>query len=383
MLDREVIAALPRIPPPVLTAYLDTNPSNPRNQGRPSGARIWLKSRAKEIAADLPLEERKLFRKQVARVDRFLSTRPRRERGIVIVASPKTWQIIRLQVQVKNESHWGRAALKQLLWLLDEHQPSGVLVIDRSSARFYRYWMGEFEEQRAERFALDTSTWRQRTGVRPARLGQRKTGLRSERDAFQHRTDVQYARMFKDLAKRIPLWAQREKLDSIVIVGAKDTVDFIRKEIPPETRERVTVLAGEYGQVSASDLERLLAPAIAKWKRSTEAAHVAEIVANSNPERAVLGITETLSALQRGDARALIVSRSTRGRLKQCIVCGWTDRAADRVCSVCGGERKSVSLQDALPELARKFSVPVEVVAGKAATDLMKFDGLGAWLHRY
>ncbi len=40
MLDREVIATLPQISPPVLTAYLDTNPSNPRNQGRPSGARI-------------------------------------------------------------------------------------------------------------------------------------------------------------------------------------------------------------------------------------------------------------------------------------------------------------------------------------------------------
>ena len=74
MLDREVIATLPQISPPVLTAYLDTNPSNPRNQGRPSGARIWLKSRAKEIAGDLPLRERKLFRKQVVRVDRFLST---------------------------------------------------------------------------------------------------------------------------------------------------------------------------------------------------------------------------------------------------------------------------------------------------------------------
>jgi hypothetical protein len=380
MLDREVIATLPRIPPPVLTAYLDTNPSNARNQGRPSGARIWLKSRAKEISADLPPHERKLFLKQTARVDRFLSTRPRRERGIVIVAGPKTWHVMRLQVQVQNELHWGQASLKQLLWLLDEHQPSGVSVVGRSGARFYRYWMGEFEEQKAEQFAIDTASWRQKSGVRPARLGQRKTGVRSERDAFQQRIDAQYARIFKDLAKRIHLWAQREKLDSITILGTTETADFLRQEIPSSTRERVTVLAGEYGQVSASDMDRLLAPVIAKRKRAHEAAHVAEIVANRNPERAVLGITETLSALQRGDARALIVSRSTRGRLKQCVVCGWTDRAADHVCPVCGGKRTSVSLQSALPELARKFRVPVEVVAGKAATDLMKFDGLAAWL---
>jgi peptide subunit release factor 1 (eRF1) len=120
---------------------------------------------------------------------------------------------------------------------------------------------------------------------------------------------------------------------------------------------------------------------IARSRRSREAADVAEIVANRNPERAVLGITETLSALQRGDARALIVCRSTKAQLKQCIVCGWTDRAsAPPVCPVCGGERRPVSVQEALPELARKFRVPVEVVAGKAATDLMKFDGFAAWL---
>src|SRR4051812_48399606 len=107
MVDREVIATLPEISSPVLTAYLDTNPSNPKNQGEPSCARIWLKLRGKEIAGDLPLQERTLCQKQVARVDRFLSTRSQRERGIVIVAGPKTWQVMRLQVQVKNELHWG------------------------------------------------------------------------------------------------------------------------------------------------------------------------------------------------------------------------------------------------------------------------------------
>jgi peptide subunit release factor 1 (eRF1) len=380
MLEWEVITALPRLPSPVLTVYLDTNPSKPRNQGRPSGARIWLKSRAKEVGADLSRQERKLFEKQLTRVDRFLSTRPRRERGIVVVAGPKTWHVLKLQVDVEDELHWGRASLKQLLWLLDEHQPGGVAVIDRSGVRFYRHWMGEFEEQKAERFELDTSSWRQKSGVRPARLGQRKTGLRSERDAVQQRTDAQYARIFRDTAKRIHEWAQREKLDPVFIVGPNETVEFVRREIPPGTRERVAVLRGEYAQLRASELERDLTPMIARWKRAQESAHVAEIVANRNPERAVLGISETLFALQRGNARAMVVSRGLRGRLKQCTSCGWTDRAADRVCGICGGERKPVTLRETLPALARKYSVPVEVVAGKAGTDLKEFGGLAAWL---
>jgi peptide subunit release factor 1 (eRF1) len=380
MLDREVITALPRLPSPVLTVYLDTNPSKPRNQGWPSGARIWLKARAKEVVGVLTTEQRKLFHKQLARVDSFLKTRPRRERGIVIVAGPKTWHVLRLQVEVEDELHWGRASLKQLLWLLDEHQPCGVCVIDRSGARFYGYWMGEFEEEKAERFKVDTSQWRQKSGVRPARLGQRKTGVRSERDSFEQRTNAQYLRIFKDTAKRIDEWARREQLDPIFIVGPNEPVESVRREIPPGTRERIAVLHGEYAQLPASTLQRNLAPMIAKWKRAQESADVAEIVANRNPERAVLGITETLFALQRGNARALVVSRGLRGRLKQCIRCGWTDRAADRICEICGGERRPVTVRETLPELARKFSVPVEVVAGKAATDLKEFGGLAAWL---
>ena len=94
MLDARVLTALPKLRSPVLTVCLDTNPAKPRNQGRPSGARIWLKSRAKEIGMDLQQEERNLFRRQLDRVERFLSARPRRERGVVIVAGPKTWQAI-------------------------------------------------------------------------------------------------------------------------------------------------------------------------------------------------------------------------------------------------------------------------------------------------
>lgn len=380
MLDWEVIASLPRLPSPVLTVYLDTNPAKPRNQGRPSGARIWLKSHAKEVGSDLSPAERKLFRKQLVRVDRFLDTRPRRERGVVIISGPKTWHALRLQVDVEDEIHWGRASLKQLLWLLDEHQPCGVAVIDRSGLRFYRYWMGEFAEQKDERFKLDTSSWRQKSGVRPARLGQRRTGLRSERDAFVQRTDAQYARIFRDTGKRIHEWAQRQRLDPVFIVGPSEPVEFVRREIPAGTRKRVAVLKGEHAQLSIPELERHLAPMIAKWKRAQESAEVAEIVANRNPKRAVIGISETLSALQHGNARALVVSRGLRGRLKQCANCGWTDRAADRVCAICGGERRPVALRETLPELARKFRVPVEVVAGKAASDLKGFGGLAAWL---
>ena len=38
------IRSLRRITAPVLTAYVDTNPATPRNQGEPPGYLAWLKT---------------------------------------------------------------------------------------------------------------------------------------------------------------------------------------------------------------------------------------------------------------------------------------------------------------------------------------------------
>jgi peptide subunit release factor 1 (eRF1) len=56
------------------------------------------------------------------------------------------------------------------------------------------------------------------------------------------------------------------------------------------------------------------------------------------------------------------------------------DRAADRVCANCGGERRVVALRAVIPELARRYGVPVEVVAVEAARKLREAGGIAAWL---
>ena len=90
---------------------------------------------------------------------------------------------------------------------------------------------------------------------------------------------------------------------------------------------------------------------------------------------------ETLAQVQQGGARKLVVARGLGGKLRQCVKCGWTDRAADPECALCGAERRIVALRAVLPELARKHGVPVEVVAGEAAHKLREAgNGLAAWL---
>ncbi|MBI3662805.1 MAG: hypothetical protein HY234_07125 [Acidobacteria bacterium] len=379
MLDRVLILRLPQLPTPILTAYLDTNPADPRNQRRPPGYFIWLKSRAKIIGGRAPAAEQKLFREQLARVEAHLRSRPPRERGLAVFAGPQDWHLLPLHVAVEDELHWGRPSLTQLLWLLDEHQPCGAVLVDRSGARFFRFWLGEIEEQQDAALVLDTSAWKGKEIAAPAHAGAQKT-RGSMRDVFEQRVEAQYARFFRDAAQHIVQWAQRETLRPVFIAGPNESVEPVWAELPKTFQEHAALVKGFSGKITPAELQERIAPERERWQRAHELAVVNEMLAQSNGRRAVAGMDETLARLQQGDARELAVVRGLGGKLRQCVKCQWADRSGDPACPACGGERRTVALRAALPELARKFGVTVEVVAGDAAAKLRAAGGLAAWL---
>jgi peptide subunit release factor 1 (eRF1) len=379
MIDSSLIQSLPKLPPPILTAYLDSNPAKPRNQRHPSGARIYLKSRGKILAARAPRDQQKLFREQLERVDQFLRTRPEQERGIVIFSGPQAWHVLRLQVDVEDELHWGNPSLTQLLWLLDEHQPSGLVLVDRTGARFFKFWLGEAEEQRSVSFNIDTSRWRRKDLVPPSHPGNQKT-RGSQRDVFEQRVEAQYARFFRDAATRIRDWAEREKLSPVLLAGPNETVEPVWGELPRNFEARAGVVKGDFSRLTLAELQERFAQEIQKWRRAHELRDVESLLAQANGQRAVAGLDDTLRKLQQGAVRTLVVVRGLGGKLRQCARCGWADRSVDPACPTCGGERRIVPLRAAIPELARKYSVPVEVCSGEAGTRLRASGGLAAWL---
>jgi hypothetical protein len=379
MLDAKLIHSLPRLESPILSVYLDTNPAHARNQRHPSGARIWLKSRGKVLAGRIPPAERKQINEQLARVDEFLESRPERERGVVIFAGPKAWQVLRLQVEVEDELHWGRPSLTQLLWLLDEHQPCGVALLDRSGARLFRFWLGEAEEVGSVPFTVDTSQWRRKQLVGPSHAATGKV-KGAQRDEFENRMDAQFAKIFRGAAQRIREWSEQEKISPVFLAGTKEVVEPVWSELPERFRERAAALGSLPKGLSVPELQERLAPQIEQWKREQELDEVERLLASSNGHRAVVGLDETLRRVQEGAARKLLVTRGLGGKLRQCEKCGWTDRSADPACAACGSERRVAALRAVLPELARRYAVPVEVVAGDAGAKLRSAGGLAAWL---
>jgi hypothetical protein len=184
-----------------------------------------LESQVHAIAGTVSPEEQKSFQAQVERVQSYLLTHPLPYRGVVIFAGPDVWELVPLQVETEDEIRWGTPALAQLLWLLDEYRPYGVVLAGRKGVQFFLSWLGEMLELETQEFRLEESKQKDmgpvsRPGVRMSRG--------TDRDVFAHHLDAQYQHFHHEIAARIERWRAAEHLDSVFLVGLSDMVKGIQ-----------------------------------------------------------------------------------------------------------------------------------------------------------
>ncbi len=377
MLNPRQLRSLSQLPPPLLTAYLNTKPAEQYHQGLVRDYLTWLKKEATAIAQSVLATEQGLFREQAVRLEEFLRGRTSQEKGLVIFAGPATWELVPLQVELENELHWGRPSVSQLLWIVDEHRPYCIVVLDRARARFFRYWLGEMVELEEKKFPIDISQWKKKELGHVAHPTIRKT-RGSQRDTFEHRMDAQYGRLCRETAEHAKSICGKGGLTALFLVGSDRLIEPIEAQFPREFSQRVVLIGENLGRTSLPELQQRLEPRIADWERKHESALVTALLGEDRG--AVVGIDETLAQLQKAKIRTLVLVRDLDASLRQCVKCSWMDRSADPVCSACGGERRTVTLRDVLPELARSSDADIEVVTGEAAKKLKQAGGIGAWL---
>jgi hypothetical protein len=373
------IAVLAHLSPPILTAYLDINPSYPRNQSTPRGYIVWLKSAGQALLREVPRDSAKALRLQLRRVDRYLKTGKTPSQSLVIFAGPQVWEVIALQVEVTEELHWGKPSLHQMAWILDEHRPRGAVVINGTGARFFRFWLGTVEESPEYAFSFDVSSLRKPYLVGPSTPGVSKQhGIQRER--ISARAAAQRRRFLKKASHRIAEWATSARISPIVLVGSVDEIDSITNNLPAELRAQIVSFPKTLPQILPTELSERLKPILNRWEREYEAHVIKDVFAGQRSGQTVIGLRDTLDRLQKNQLRELVVARGLRGSAQQCSSCDWIEECSDATCTICGSKRQTRTLRTLLPELASMYSVPIEVVAGKAGTRLLARGGIAGWL---
>ncbi len=388
MLKPNLLRSLPETPPPVLTVYLDTNRAEFDNRKITPAYMTWLHSQARALAENVAPKEKQLFLEQSARVEEHLRVHRPRERGLAIFAGPAIWEVVPLQMNLRNELSWGQPSLSQLLWMMDEHRACGIVVVIRKGARFYLYWLGELIEVEEKEFSPNVLEWKKKdlgkfehTGA-GSFPGEHKT-RGSQHDVFDHRMEAQYQHFYREIAEGIQLhWPDKESQRAVFLVGLEDVAKGVLEQLPDAFKERVVPVREDlgWGWVPRAELQRRLEPIIEQWEREREIGLVDALL--SSERGVVLGIDETLVCLQQGIARNLIVENELDAGLYRCEQCGWLDRVAGPSCTVCNGKRQAARLREALPELVRRFGTSIEIVAGEAARKLHEAGGIGAWLRQ-
>jgi len=381
MLGIKEVRAFLSLPQPVLTAYLDVNPAKPVNRGPDPEYLTWLNAAGKGLANSLASDQQKALREQVERVETFLRGRIAPRRGMLIFAGPETWESVPLQIPVQNELHWGRPAVAQLVGMLSRHKPYGIAVVDLAGVRFFRYRLGDLTELDQRKFVVDISQWRKKDmGKVSRKVGQvsvQKT-RGADRDTFERRKDEQYGRLQAETAQQALELCEKNRLAAMFLVGENRFIEPIAREFPNDYRPRVALIEEDLGGIVSPALEERLEPAIGEWESAHESEQVTALLRNHRS--AVLGVERTLTELQHGKIRTLVLAATLDGEFRLCPECGRADGSEDVVCPNCGSQRKAVSFREGLPELAWKYDAEIEFVGGQASLRLAEAGGIGGWL---
>jgi len=380
MVTMDRLDTLSRMAAPLVTAYIYANPSEARQHSLAPAGVAWLKTEGRAVANGLPGEEQEAFLKQLNRVEEYLRDRVPHERSLVIFAGPSGWETIPLQIEVKNEIHWGKPALGQLLWIMGEHKTHGVLVVDHTGAKFFQYWFGELTPYKEKKFEVDASEWKQKDMGHVTAMKQSQRTYGTQRDSFEKRVDNRYARFCIETAHEAAVFYADKGLTALFLCGPDRLIKTVERKLPKNMKQSVLAFDQDLAHLTLPEMVKHLEPHIEAWERKHEAESIAAVT--SGEGATVAGVDKTLGQLQGGKVHTLVVARGVNPMLHRCVQCGSTDGSANARCASCGGERRDITFEEMLPELMRRPGLQIQVVSNGAAEALKRAEGIAGWLGR-
>jgi len=359
-----------------LTLYLNTGPDQPR-----STYQARFRNLLKGLNSSVPAEDRKVIDAVAAKVTNFLNQYQPAGNSILIYATDKNWQEHSSRVPVRDEVHWGRPDVNQLVWLLQEYRPYGVLIAEKEHVRFLAVRLNEFESYREFSADIDTRDWRKQVIGSSGRGDSVQKGGRDAR-AFDNRYMEQVRRFWRSLHKPITELVDQYHVQRLVLAANKSLLPEFARSLPANLSSAVVTQAALDGFTSPTDAVKRIYPKIEAWEEERDKRLVVELLnAAGIGVKAAVGIEPVLKYIQDGRAARLIVAKGYDDEIAQCAACGHTGPASGRACSRCSAnDVKKASLASALARLAVRYNVPVEVVKRSPAVELIKNGGLGAFL---
>jgi len=253
-------------------------------------------------------------------------------------------------------SYRDRPRLTQLVKLLDEGAPMGVVAVSAERVHLYEWKLGALDlvhDWEAEMYMRD---WRERKAQKPANLARTQGASASGRDQFDQRLEHNQARFLEETGRltadearsrawrRVICFGDPEHVRELNEGAGKGTEIDLADEVNVVTEDRGNLLERVNGAVAEDNRLR----GLALIKRAAEA--------TATPGgRGALGVTDVQRALNEGRVEHLLFDADTEN-----------PELAD--------------LEDEIVERALRTSAHITLVQGEAAEVLREHGGVAALL---
>jgi peptide subunit release factor 1 (eRF1) len=288
-------------------------------------------------------------------------------------ASEGFFDVRQFGIRVPNILTWRDTPyVRPLLELIDEHERYGVVLTDREHARLFSIFLGEIKEHREVFAKADV------THIKSA--GQDHAWSQMN---IQRKADLHARWHLKEVVQMMSRLARALDFDRLILAGPVEATNELQDLLPKALRARVVrKLALPVEANSAVVLEGTL-KIEEEAERQGEVDLVNQLITAANKkQKAVLGLEETLLALQEWRVWQLVYTEGFNTRGSQCTNCRALLATENQPCRYC---RHPVRVLNDLIQLAteRVFDLEgkVEQVRGPAAASLKEVGSIGAVLH--
>jgi peptide chain release factor subunit 1 len=300
----------------VLSLYLNVDPSR-RNKEK---YRLWLRNLLKGVTGQAAPAD-------IERVEHYFDFEyDWQGKGVVCFSGDKAglWQAFSLAVPIEDGVFVGdRPYIKPLTDLMDRHKPYGVALVDREGARLFRIYLGELVETAG---TLGEETKRHKQG-----------GWAAQR--LQRHEDVQASHNLRSAASVAMEYFQQWACQRVVLAGTEDTVSQFYGLLPRAWQDKV---AGTIPlDMNASETEVVAkSRTVIQDAQADEQAKLVErvITAAAKGEGVVVGLADTLVALQEERTHLLVVAEGFSAPGYRCTKCGTVTVEGVKACAYCGGK---------------------------------------------
>jgi peptide subunit release factor 1 (eRF1) len=286
--------------------------------------------------------------------------------GRVVFACSGADLWVELPVPVPFEDEFtiaDRPVLRQLARLDEDYTNALVVLVDSRAARICEVVLGGFLSETA--FANEFP-------------GRHKQGgwaqMRYQRHVNEHMN-----RHHQEVADYLTAYLTAQPQTQVILSGQDDILANFRRFLPPQVQQRLIEAVRLDIRESPARILEAAQEVLQRHEREEEQASVHLLLHRAgHGGLAVVGVQETLAAVNTGRVHKLVMHRDLQGHGWRCLECERVGEGMPAQCPVCGGQVTSVELGEAMVSGVLRTDGSVELIEPEA--HLAAYEGVGALL---